>query len=62
MQQSAARFLARRFVIASEAKQSQAVFIIPVCAPSWAQTGNPAPCTALDSGFARRPAPRNDGY
>src|SRR3954449_4219253 len=26
-------------------------------APSWAQTRNPAPCTALDSGFARRARP-----
>src|SRR4051794_38551614 len=41
-------------------------------APSWAQTRNPAPCTAQDSGFARPAqnrlrqfraelAPRNDG-
>ena len=29
-------------------------------APSWAQTRNPAPCTALDSGFAPSGAPRND--
>jgi hypothetical protein len=29
--------------------------------PSWAQTRNPAPCTALDSGFAQSGAPRNDG-
>jgi hypothetical protein len=25
-------------------------------APSWAQTRNPAPCTALDSGFAQEGA------
>src|SRR4051794_5522700 len=30
-------------------------------APSWAQTRNPALRTVLDSGFARRRAPRNDG-
>src|SRR4051812_9724341 len=30
-------------------------------APCWAQTRNPAPRTDLDSGFARRRAPRNDG-
>ena len=30
--------------------------------PTWmAQTRNPAPCTALDSGFAPSGAPRNDG-